>query len=155
MVPRDYQQHAIDETFRLWAEGHVGALCRLPTGAGKTLTGAMIADIWLQKSEDNRVLILAHERQLIDQFAQEVEEILHIRPAIEMGSIHCTGCEKIIVGSRQTLYVKRGEDDQDRSRLFKFRHELNWLVICDESHRWTRHMSSCRDLDHRIQRLSP
>ena len=105
MVPRDYQQHAIDETFRLWAEGHVGALCRLPTGAGKTLTGTMIADIWLQKSEDNRVLILAHERQLIDQFAQEVEEILHIRPAIEMGSIHCTGREKIIVGSRQTLYV--------------------------------------------------
>ena len=146
MVPRDYQQHAIDETFRLWAEGHVGALCRLPTGAGKTLTGAMIADIWLQKSEDNRVLILAHERQLIDQFAQEVEEILHIRPAIEMGSIHCTGREKIIVGSRQTLYVKRGEDDQDRSRLFKFRHELNWLVICDESHRWTRHMSSCREI---------
>lgn len=143
LIPRDYQSLAINNSMRLWDDGHVGVLCRLPTGAGKTLTGTMIADLWLQRGEDHRVLILAHEIQLIDQFAQEVEDILHVRPAIEMGAQHCRGDEKIIVGSRQTLYVKKAADGEV-SRLFKFRPERNWLLICDESHRWTRSMPSCK-----------
>lgn len=143
LIPRDYQQRAIANSFDLWDNGHIGTLCRLPTGAGKTLTGTLIADLWLQRGDNYRVLVLAHERQLIDQFAQEIEDILHVRPAIEMGDIHCRGTEKIIVGSRQTLYIKK-DGDNEISRLFKFRPDLNWLLIADECHRWKRSLASCK-----------
>ena len=107
LIPRDYQQSAIEESFRLWNEGHVGVMCRIPTGGGKTFTGTSIADLWNQQGDNYRTLVMCHERQLIDQFAQDIEDILHVRPAIEMGSIHCNGNEPLIVASRQTLYVKR------------------------------------------------
>ena len=145
LTPRDYQQRAIDNAFELWNAGTIGVLCRLPTGAGKTLTGTLIADRWLQQGDDYRVLVLAHERQLIDQFAQEIEDILRVRPAIEMASDHCKGTEKIIVGSRQSLQSKKNSD-RLTSRLYKFRPDLNWLLICDESHRWTSSMKSCKEI---------
>lgn len=142
LIPRDYQQRAINSSFRLWDEGHVGVLCRLPTGAGKTLTGTLIADLWLQRSLNHRVLIVAHERQLIDQFAQEVEDILHVRPAVEMAGQHCKGDERIIVASRQTLQ-SREINGETVSRLFKFRQEREWLLILDEAHRWARKLKQC------------
>lgn len=144
-LPRDYQQLGIDHAFKLWAEGHVGVLFRQPTGTGKTVSGSLIADLWLQRGDDHRVLVLAHERQLIQQFADEIEEILGITPAIEMGDLHCVGTEKIIVGSRQTLYVK-GNGDEAVSRLYKFRPDLKWLLLIDEGHRWRRGMSSARHI---------
>lgn len=140
-LPRDYQQAGIDEAFRLWDRGIVGALFRQPTGTGKTVSGSLIADLWLQRSPEHRVLVLAHERQLIQQFADEIEEILGITPGIEMGDLHCSGSEQIIVGSRQTLYLK-GEGDEAISRLYKFRPELKWLLIIDEAHRWRKGLSS-------------
>lgn len=144
-LPRDYQQLGIDHAFQLWAEGHVGVLFRQPTGTGKTVSGSLIADLWLQRGHDHRVLVLAHERQLIQQFADEIQEILGIVPGIEMGDLHCTGNEQIIVGSRQTLYVK-GDGEETVSRLYKFRPDLKWLLVIDEGHRWRRGMSSARHI---------
>lgn len=142
-TPRDYQQSAIEGAFRLWDDGKIGSLVRLPTGTGKTIVGSLIADLWLQRGDDYRVLVCAHERQLIDQFAEEINDVIAIKPKLEMGDQHCTGREQVIVASRQTLYV-RGEGDEAISRLFKFDRNLNWLLICDEAHRWTRSMKSCQ-----------
>jgi superfamily II DNA or RNA helicase len=103
----------------------------------------LIADEWLQRSEDHRVLVLAHERQLIQQFADEIEEILGERPAIEMAHQRCTGAEKLIVASRQTLRVN---EEADKSRLYKFDPKLKWLLILDEAHRWARKLPSCRPI---------
>jgi superfamily II DNA or RNA helicase len=141
-APRDYQQAGIDRTFELWNEGHIGVLFRQPTGTGKTVSGTMIADLWNRQGPEYRTLILAHERQLIQQFAQEVEDVLEYRPAIEMGEQRCRGDEQIIVGSRQTLYV-RGEGFDAQSRLYKFDAGLKWLLILDECHRWRLGLSSC------------
>jgi superfamily II DNA or RNA helicase len=140
--PRDYQQAGIDRAFELWKEGHIGVLFRQPTGTGKTVSGTMIADLWNRQGPEYRTLILAHERQLIQQFAQEVEDILEYRPAIEMGDLHCRGDEKIVVGSRQTLYV-RGEGFDAVSRLYKFDPKHNWLLVIDEAHRWRKGLASC------------
>lgn len=145
MTPRDYQEQAIAGAFRHWDGGEIGSLVRLPTGCGKTIVGSLIADQWLQRGSDYRVLVCAHERQLITQFADEIRDVLGMTPKIEMGDEHCTGKEPIIVASRQTLYV-RGEGDDAVSRLFKFDPSLNWLLICDEAHRWTRGMKSCRHI---------
>lgn len=145
VTPRDYQEAGIVKTFELWNEGNVGVLFRQPTGTGKTVSGSLIADQWLSQGDDYRVLILAHERQLIQQFADEIEWILGERPKIEMGNEHCTGKERVIVASRQTLFVK-GEGDDAISRLYKFDPKLNWLLVIDEAHRWARKLKSCRPI---------
>lgn len=97
--PRDYQQRAIDKTFELFDGGTVGVIVRAPTGSGKTLTATFIAEEWLKRSENNRVLIVAHERQLIQQFADEVRDVLggHRSIAIEMSSQHCTGKKTLLL----------------------------------------------------------
>lgn len=145
VTPRDYQEEGIVKTFELWDAGNAGVLFRQPTGTGKTVSGSLIADQWLQQGDNYRVLILAHERQLIQQFADEIEWILGERPKIEMGDEHCTGKERIIVASRQTLFVK-GEGDDAISRLYKFDPKLNWLLVIDEAHRWARKLKSCRPI---------
>lgn len=145
VTPRDYQEAGINRTFELWDEGQPGVLFRQPTGTGKTVSGSLIADQWLQRGDDYRVLILAHERQLIQQFADEIEWILGERPKIEMGDEHCSGKERVIVASRQTLYVK-GSGEDAVSRLYKFDPRLNWLLIIDEAHRWARKLKSCKPI---------
>lgn len=150
--PRDYQQRAIEKTFELFEAGEPGVIVRSPTGSGKTLTGTFIAHEWLKRGEKNRVLILAHERQLIHQFADEVRGVLGNRYtiAIEMGDQHCTGKEDIIIASRQTLLVRDDKDefgcDTKVSRLYKFDANMNWLVVADEAHRWARKLKSCRSI---------
>jgi superfamily II DNA or RNA helicase len=145
VTPRDYQEAGIVKTFELWGGGSVGVLFRQPTGTGKTISGSLIADQWLAQGDNYRVLILAHERQLIQQFADEIEWVLGDRPKIEMGNEHCTGKERIIVASRQTLFVK-GEGEDAISRLYKFDPKLNWLLVIDEAHRWARKLKSCRPI---------
>lgn len=140
VTPRDYQLRGINAAFELWGT-HPGVLFRQPTGSGKTVSGTLIADRWLSLGDNYRVLVVAHERQLIQQFADEIYDILRVQPAIEMAQLHCTGREHIIVGSRATL-IPRGE----KSRLRKFDPRLNWLVIIDEAHRWARKLQSCRPI---------
>ncbi len=145
--PRDYQQEGIDKAFHLFDEGHIGVMFRQPTGTGKTVSGTMIADLWLQRGPEYRVLVVAHERQLIQQFANEVYDILGMQPAIEMGAEHqCSGNNLITIGSRASLYKSEGEGDSAVSRLYKFRPEYNWLLIIDEAHRWKRSMPSCKPI---------
>lgn len=154
--PRDYQRQGINEAFRLFDAGTQGVLFRQPTGTGKTVSGSLIADRWLQRGPDHRVIVLAHERQLIQQFAAEIEDVLGIRPAIEMGDTHCTGAEEIIVASRATLYTKTVEtpagERESVSRLFKFDPSKKWLVVIDEAHRWTKSMPSCRHIIEHFER---
>lgn len=140
-IPRDYQQAARDAAFELWRQ-HVGVIVRSPTGTGKTVTGSLVIRDWLEQGPDYAALVLAHERQLIQQFAEEIEELLGERPAIEMGGQHCTGKERIIVASRQTLKVGADADEKG-SRLFKFDPSRKWLLVIDEAHRWAMKLKSC------------
>jgi superfamily II DNA or RNA helicase len=138
VTPRDYQERGIAAAFDYWAKGEPGVLFRQPTGSGKTVSGALIADRWLSQGPNYRVLVLAHERQLIQQFAEEIYDILGVTPAVEMADLHCTGNEKIIVASRATLKGSRLEQ--------KFDPELNWLLVIDEAHRWAVKLPSCRPI---------
>lgn len=144
--PRDYQTKAIEQTFDLFGKGSPGVLVVQPTGSGKTVTGTLIAERWISQGPEYRVMICAHERQLVTQFAEEIESILGIRPAIEMADqrVHTGGfVPRVIVSSRQTLM----EDRAGKSRLYKFPHtRYNWLLITDEAHRWKRGLKSCRHI---------
>jgi len=116
LVPRDYQVQPIDNAFQLWHGGAAGVMVRQPTGSGKTITGTMISDRWLSKGKDRRVLVIAHERQLIHQFADEIRDVLGKYPGIEMASEKIRGTPPITVASRQTLI----SESDGVSRLEKF-----------------------------------
>jgi superfamily II DNA or RNA helicase len=105
VVPRDYQVQAHDTCFRDFNAGESGVLFRMFTGAGKTLSACLVADTWLQRSPDHRFMVVSYERQLVSQFAQEVEEYLGVEPGIEMEqqSIPWDRVPRIVVASRQTL----------------------------------------------------
>jgi len=149
---RHYQSAALENAFRIWDSGSVGALIRAATGTGKTLTAAAIIDEWLRRdNERNRVIILCHERQLVKQFAREVNKFLAIEPAIEMASFspdrNTINSSLITVASRQTLYQKiKEEGGPVISRLHKFDNLLNWLCICDEAHRYKKSMKSVQHI---------
>lgn len=118
-----YQTEAFDKTLEEW-EDHQKVLNVLPTGAGKTfLAGMLIAHFVKQ---DKRVLMLAHTRKLVEQFAQATEENFNIWCSIEMGSTRSEE-SPVVCSSVQTMV----------NRLRKGRIDPNEfdLVIWDESHR--------------------
>jgi len=102
----------------------------------------LIIDKWLQRGDEYRAIVLAHERQLVWQFADEIQDVLAIRPDIEMGDNRGTGTSPITIASRASLYIKHREDGARLSRLYKYLQEFKWLVICDEAHRYARKLPS-------------
>jgi superfamily II DNA or RNA helicase len=104
-TPRDYQAEASLNSFRLYDAGERGIIVRLFTGAGKTPVASMTAMLWLKRDPNNRVLVLCHERQLVGQFAEEIEQFTGIRPGIEMAdqAVSAKWVPLITVASRATL----------------------------------------------------
>lgn len=105
LVPRDYQIKDHDESFRLWDSGIVGVLTRAATGSGKTPMSCLKADTWLRRGDNYKVMVVSYEKDLVWQFAQEIEDFLDIVPGIEMESeaIDADKVPQIVVASRQTL----------------------------------------------------
>ncbi len=142
--PRPYQDTAIGNFNQLVdSRASIGGLVRICTGGGKTFVGAWCAADWLRRGDDYYVIVLAHERQLISQFAEEIEDVLGIRPGIEMAEQQVIwgrrDTPRIIVASRQTLLV----DKDGNSRLYKFDWKKNWLLVPDEAHRYKLALKSC------------
>ena len=105
IIPRDYQVEDVANSFRLWDSGEVGVLTRAATGMGKTIMSCLKFRRWLDAGPDHRCMVLSYERELVQQFADEVREVLgDVSIGIEMGSMSITGdIPQIVVASRQTL----------------------------------------------------
>lgn len=67
---RPYQLDAIQQARDRLAAGRKAPLLVAPTGAGKTLIESEIVSLHLAQSESNRVLVVAHRRELIGQIAR-------------------------------------------------------------------------------------
>lgn len=98
------------------------------TGAGKTIFFSALAWEWYQQAGE-RVLILAHRRELITQTRDKFYRYTGHRPAVEMGEDRATpwNCfdEPVVVGSVQTMQAKR---------LRKWPADFFGLIITDEAH---------------------
>lgn len=114
ILPRDYQGEAVENSIKIWDSGTLGALVRAFTGAGKTIIAAMLIDIWLNRGDQYRAMVLSYEQQLVDQFAQEIDDVLGIRPGIEMERRTWDG-QPICVASRQSLLPKALADEQQKA----------------------------------------
>ena len=104
---RPYQQSAREAVKKEWATGNKRTLLVLPTGCGKTIVFAKITEDCVANGE--RVLILAHRSELLDQAADKLGKATHLGCATEKAEESCLGSWfRVVVGSVQTLMRENG-----------------------------------------------
>lgn len=122
---RPYQQQARASIHAKWEEGQRRQLLVLPTGTGKTIVFAAVAEDQVRAGD--RVLILAHRGELLDQAADKIHRSTGLRCAVEKAESSCLqSWYRIVVGSVQSL--------QRPKRLAQFPHDYFGTVIIDEAH---------------------
>lgn len=122
---RPYQQAARDAIHTEWENGHAHTLLVLPTGTGKTIVFASVAADQVRAGD--RVLILAHRGELLEQAADKLRRATGLGSAVEKAGSTCLGSWfNVVVGSVQTL--------QRTARLERFPHDYFGTIIIDEAH---------------------
>lgn len=125
MELRPYQQEAREAVENQWAEGNRRTLLVLPTGCGKTIVFAKIAEDCVRLGQ--RVLILAHRGELLDQAADKIMQSTGLRCAMEKAAdTSIDSWYRVTVGSVQTLMREK--------RLNQFEPDYFGAVIIDEAH---------------------
>lgn len=125
MELRPYQQEAVAAVLKQWNEGHKRTLIVLPTGTGKTVCFAKVAEKAV--CTGRKVLILAHRDELLRQAADKILMTTGLRCAREKGEETSLGSwYRITVGSVQTLMHEK--------RLSAFAPAAFGTIIVDEAH---------------------
>ncbi len=122
---RPYQQQARERIHAEWENGHARTLLVLPTGTGKTIVFASVAADQVRAGD--RVLILAHRGELLEQAADKLQRSTGLVSAVEKAESTClSSWFRVVVGSVQTL--------QRTARLERFPHNYFGTIIIDEAH---------------------
>ena len=122
---RPYQQTARENIHSEWENGHLRTLLILPTGTGKTIVFASVAADQVRAGD--RVLILAHRGELLEQAADKLQRSTGLVSAVEKAESTCLNSwYRVVVGSVQTL--------QRASRLERFPQDYFGTIIIDEAH---------------------
>ena len=88
--------------FSEWESGNLKTLLVLPTGCGKTIVFAKITEECVRRGD--RVLILAHRGELLDQAADKIQKATGLNSSVEKAEQSCIGSwNRVVVGSVQTL----------------------------------------------------
>lgn len=125
MELRPYQQEAKDSIFREWENGIQKTLLVLPTGCGKTIVFAKVSEDCVRNGD--RVLILAHRGELLEQAADKIAKATGLGCATEKAEESCLGSWfRITVGSVQSL--------MRQTRLDRFPEDYFNTIIVDEAH---------------------
>lgn len=120
---RDYQLEALGALAEGWQDGGQRLAVVLPTGAGKTVIFANLADQWAHRG--HRVLILVHRDELAQQ---TLAKLRATNDALSVGMVkaeHNDVGAQVIVASIQTV-----QRDHRLRQLGRFA-----LIVCDEAHR--------------------
>ena len=125
MTLRPYQQGAREKVHDEWEAGRLRTLTVLPTGTGKTIVFSAVAEDQVRAGD--RVLILAHRGELLDQAAEKLKKSTGLGCAVEKAESSCLNSwYRVTVGSVQSL--------QRPQRLEKFPHDYFGTIIIDEAH---------------------
>ncbi|MDR0963821.1 MAG: DEAD/DEAH box helicase, partial [Clostridium sp.] len=125
MELRPYQSEAKDAIFGEWEKGVKKTLMVLPTGCGKTIVFAKVTEDCVRNGD--RVLILAHRGELLDQAADKIHKSTGLVCATEKAEETCIGSWfRVVVGSVQSLMRE--------SRLSQFSKKHFDTIIVDEAH---------------------
>lgn len=122
---RPYQNEAKTAVLKEWDEGNAKTLLVLPTGTGKTIVFSSITEECVRRGE--RVLILAHRGELLEQAADKLKKSTGLNCAVEKAEQSCLGSwYRVVVGSVQTLMREK--------RLSGFSADYFDDIIIDEAH---------------------
>lgn len=125
MELRPYQKEAVAAVGREWEEGNRKALLVLPTGTGKTIVFANVAAQAVRCG--NKVLVLAHRDELLQQAEDKIQTATGLRCAKEKaGDTSIGSWYRIVVGSVQTMMRDK--------RLNQFAPDAFGTIIIDEAH---------------------
>ena len=125
MELRPYQAEAKAAVFAQWDKGAFKTLLVLPTGCGKTIVFAKVAEDCVRQGY--RVLILAHRGELLEQAADKIKKSTNLGCATEKAEQTCLGSWfRITVGSVQSM--------QREKRLSQFSEDYFNVIIIDEAH---------------------
>lgn len=125
MELRPYQEEAKKAIFEQWENGTRRTLLVLPTGCGKTIVFAKVTEDCVRRGD--RVLILAHRGELLEQAADKIHKSTGLGCAVEKAEESCQGSWfRIVVGSVQTLMREK--------RLSQFPDDYFDTIIVDEAH---------------------
>lgn len=125
MKLRDYQQKARESIQSEWEKGIRRTLLVLPTGCGKTIVFSKVIEDRVKKGE--RVLVLAHRGELLDQAADKLKKATGLKCATEKAEQTSIGSwYRVVVGSVQTMMREK--------RLQQFDKGFFDTIIIDEAH---------------------
>ncbi len=125
MELRPYQSEAKAAIFEEWDKGVKRTLLVLPTGCGKTIVFAKVTEDCVRRG--NRVLIMAHRGELLDQAADKIGKATGLGCATEKAEETCLGSWfRVVVGSVQSLTREK--------RLKQFPVDYFDTIIIDEAH---------------------
>ena len=128
MELRPYQQEARTAVESEWEAGNSRTLLVLPTGCGKTIVFAKISEDRVRQGD--RVLILAHRGELLDQAADKIKTATGLICSTEKAEQSCLDISsqwyRVTVGSVQTL--------MRQTRLDRFDPDYFQTIIIDEAH---------------------
>jgi superfamily II DNA or RNA helicase len=122
---RPYQLEAKKAIQNEWSKGNKKTLLVLPTGTGKTIVFSKLTEDCVRNGE--RVLILAHRGELLDQAADKLSKSTGLGCAVEKAEETCLGSwYRVAVGSVQSLMRE--------NRLKQFKPDYFNSIIVDEAH---------------------
>ena len=122
---RPYQAESIAAIEGEWAKGHRRTLLVLPTGCGKTIVFCKLTEGRVRAGE--RVLILAHRGELLQQAADKLLKATGLRCAVEKAEESCLDSwYRVTVGSVQSLMREK--------RLSQFPPDYFGTIVIDEAH---------------------
>lgn len=125
MQLRPYQEEARLKVQEQWDGGVNKTLLVLPTGCGKTIVFSKIIEDRVKLGE--RVLILAHRSELLEQASDKLKKSTGLNTALEKADSSSLGSWfRVTVGSVQTL--------QREKRLKQFSSDYFDTIVIDEAH---------------------
>lgn len=125
MELRPYQEEALQSILNEWDKGVMKTLLVLPTGCGKTIVFAKVTEECVRNGE--RVLILAHREELLEQAADKIYKTIGLKCATEKAEKSCLGSWfRVTVGSVQSMMREK--------RLSQFQEDYFSSIIIDEAH---------------------
>lgn len=125
MELRPYQAESKAAVMAEWDRGVNKTLLVLPTGTGKTIVFSKIAED--RVTAGDRVLILAHRGELLDQAADKIMKSTGLKCSVEKAESSCLeDWFRVTVGSVQTLMRQK--------RLDRFSPNHFGTIIVDEAH---------------------
>lgn len=125
MELRPYQVEAVKSIENEWEQGRKRTLLVLPTGTGKTIVFANVAEGAVRHGD--KVLVLAHRKELLDQAADKIKKTTGLNCAAERAEeSSLDSWNRITIGSVQTLMREK--------RLNQFAPNYFGTIIVDEAH---------------------